>query len=1382
MVNTIGEMDKVGLTKSQLLIWTGQELSPNAPLYNTAFTFEFEGNINVSHFKQAFQRLIGQSDILRTVFLLEQGMPYQKVLPFLEYELQVLDWSDHPDIDLLAWSSERCQIIFDVAKCSFESLLIKRSPNHYIWYLNQHHLNTDAWSVMVLYNKLADNYQRSLAGNLDEATMLPKFRDYIEYENSLNQNQATAFWKDKLTQFSNPPKLYGRKNVGATSQSERTRVQLSTAFSEKLIELTKEKDIRGWTKDLSLFNIFATCLFAYLYRVSGEQKITIGTPSHNRPNPAFRKTAGVFIEFFPFSVEVDPMDSFGSLFQKVKIEANNFLKYAQSGASSPDLSRSFNVVLNYIKIDFPDFNGIPKKTEWLHPGHCDPRHHMRLHVTNFDENRGIQLSFDLNQEVFEQEGQTIVPQHFEAILQAMVNDRSQLIDSVNLISDSERKLLLEDFNGVWEPSQKIPGVLDLFELNVNENPNATALIYSNKSMSYEDLNKRTNQICHFLLKEGIGKGDRIAVFLKRSPHLISTILGILKSGATYVPIATDYPVERIKYMLEDSQSVMVFTEESFANGTSPIRSVPILTEDIQSMPVTDPRIVVDQNVPAYIMYTSGSTGRPKGVVISRNALNYYLYCAKKHYASFDIPKMPLFTSIGFDLTVTTLYLPLITGGTTFIYPEPESGPDLSILNVVKHKEINLLKLTPSHLRLIDGEIPADSGIRGMIVGGEDFKKALAEKVLQSSTEPISIYNEYGPTEATVGCVVYKFNPDDTKELDSVPIGQPFLGVGVYVLNSSLRPVPKGVPGELFIGGKGLADGYWNRLSLTEERFITNPFEEGELIYKTGDLVRLNDFGQLEYLGRIDQQVKLNGRRIELGEIEGAAMTHPDVTNATVVLQNRAQVVKEETIKHCSKCGLPSNYPNVEFDEHDVCNHCRSFDGYQQKIKKYFKSPHDLELIFQKAKEARMQSEYDCMMLLSGGKDSTYALAKLVEMGLRVLTFTLDNGFISEQAKDNIRRVVKTLGVDHVFGTTPAMNAIFVDSLQRHANVCNGCFKTIYTLSMKIALEKKIPFIVTGLSRGQFFETRLTEELFLKDDFDVDAIDKIILDARKAYHRVDDAVKRLLDVSIFDNDEVFEKVRFLDYYRYTDVSLEEMYQYLDQQLPWVRPTDTGRSTNCLINRLGIYVHKNKIGYSNYAFPYSWDVRVGHKTREASLDEINEVIEETEVKGMMEEIGYHWGEEQMAEENQLVLFYESSSNLLPVNLKNYLAQRLPQYMVPAGFTKLQEMPLTSNGKIDRKTLEEWNTSPIKAEQEYVPPGNEIEAMLCEIWSEVLYLKRVGVNDNFLELGGNSLTAIRLMSRVNEILGLDLPVNQIFENPSVGTLSTYIEDQISELLGED
>jgi acyl carrier protein len=333
------------------------------------------------------------------------------------------------------------------------------------------------------------------------------------------------------------------------------------------------------------------------------------------------------------------------------------------------------------------------------------------------------------------------------------------------------------------------------------------------------------------------------------------------------------------------------------------------------------------------------------------------------------------------------------------------------------------------------------------------------------------------------------------------------------------------------------------------------------------------------------------------------------------------------------------------------------------------------------------------------------------------------------------------------------------------------------LSTKVALEKKIPFIVTGLSRGQFFETRLTEELFRKDA--AETVDKTILEARKSYHRVDDAVKRLLDTSIFEEDSVFEKVQFLDFYRYFEISHEVMINFLARHLPWIRPTDTGRSTNCLINRVGIYVHKKERGFSNYAFPYSWDVRMGHKTREVSLDEINEVIDENEVNRILGEIGYI--SKNVDNEKNLVAYYTAETNIPDADLRNHLKNYLPDYMIPANFKYLESLPLTDNGKVDRKALRNLADFSKKQNTDYVAPETEFEEIISAIWSEVLQIEKIGVHDNFLELGGNSLAAIRITSRLKDAFDFDLPLNTIFEKPTVARLAEHIEKSILMMLEE-
>ena len=471
------------------------------------------------------------------------------------------------------------------------------------------------------------------------------------------------------------------------------------------------------------------------------------------------------------------------------------------------------------------------------------------------------------------------------------------------------------------------------------------------------------------------------------------------------------------------------------------------------------------------MYTSGSTGKPKGVQVSHGNLLNYVWWARTAYGGDAAITMPLYSSFGFDLTVTSMYLPLVSGGRIIVYPESE-GTDLTVRDVFADDRVDVVKLTPSHLAVLEPELLDSSTIRTLILGGEDLRTSVAQAVVESSRGRLEICNEYGPTETTVDSMLHRFDP--TRDSNgSVPLGRPIANTKIHILSEDSTPVPIGVVGEICVAGAGVAAGYLGRPDLTAERFVADPFQPGDRMYRTGDLARWQRPGVIEFLGRADDQVKIRGYRIELGEIESTLREHPSVGDVFIDRIESELQRTGATALGCVRCGLTSARPDARLDEDGVCGPCRFYDTHRADAERYWGTMHNLRAQFPE-KNARKGAAQDCVMLLSGGKDSTYALYQLVEMGLHPLVFTLDNGYISEEAKANIHRVVDDLGLELVMGTTPAMDEIFVDSLQRFSNVCQGCFKTVYTLAINLAAERGLRTIVTGLSRGQIFETRLAD--------------------------------------------------------------------------------------------------------------------------------------------------------------------------------------------------------------------------------------------------------------------------------------------------------------------
>ncbi|WP_394748817.1 amino acid adenylation domain-containing protein [Spongiimicrobium salis] len=1373
------------LTQSQLLLWAGQKLNPDTPLHNTAHSFDISGDIDFNIFSKAFQETIARTDALRTVFFEENGIPQQRIVPSIAFTPEYIDLSGEEDenaIQLIL--KERSKAHIAISERIFDAALFKINENRYIWFLNMHHMVTDAISATLVYKRVALLYKTIAEGSLAALSAFPTFSEYVAFEskqlNHEDLQDTVTYWNTKIQDLKEISNFYGirTKDVGTTST--RVTLKFGTERADKLRALIQQPELRSWTSNLTLFNIFATVYFVYLHRISGEKKIAIGAPAHNRLNKKIQETIGLFIEIFPVVSSLSEEDTFRTVLERMKLEANDYLRHAQPGMVTPEISGSFNTILNYINATFSDFNGIPMKSEWIHTDHIDITHQMRCHIVDFDDTGDIEVMFDLNHGVFNAELIERVPQHFLNVFDAFLEDMDQSIYQPSIITPEELQAGLTETQ--TEANDFVP-IIAQFQKQCEADASLNAVQFREEKISYGLLDQKSDALAVFLKNKGVVPGDKVALYLERSPEYLIGALAILKLGGTFIPIPSDQPDHRITYILEDSGSSLLLTTSNLIGNIDTGNAESILwnelRDEIEKIAEKPRYHATTAEDIAYMIYTSGSTGNPKGVLISNGAFFNYIAWAQHAYKNTEKYIFPLFTSIGFDLTITSTFLPLTTGGEIVVYKESDHGPDISLMEVLEENKVNSIKLTPSHLALIQGRTVSDSKLRTMIVGGEDFKTHIANAIQTSFGPTLKIYNEYGPTEATVGCIVSQY--DANKHLQaSVPIGNPIAGMQAYVLDSHKNMVPTGVIGELYMGGLGLANGYANLPDLVQEKFVDNPFVKGTKMYHTGDLVRMNEAGEYEYLGRADEQIKLRGFRIELPDIESNLANHELVDNCAVVLIESKQSIPEDEVFNCVRCGLPSNFPNTDFDEEGVCHVCNAFDEYEERAQRYFKTLDDLKAILM-ADDLDPEREYDCLSLLSGGKDSTYILAQLKRMGLKVLAFTLDNGYISTQAKDNIDNIVSKMGIDHVYGTTEHMNKIFVDSLHRFKNVCDGCFKTIYTLSTKIALEKKIPFVVTGLSRGQFFETRLTEELFRDKDADASQIDDTILEARKLYHQEEDAVKTLLDTSDFEDDSTFEKVQFVDFFRYTDVSLEEMIRDLEDEIGWRRPTDTGRSTNCLINQVGIYVHKKQKGYSNYSFPYSWDVRMGHKTRQETLDEINEYIYEDEVKRIMKEIGYEEPGETELNQQRLVGYYTGDSRVPSKELAEHLRNELPEYMVPTHFKYVEELPLTSNGKVDKATLKRLNLTQLDLDTPFVAPEGEIEELLAAIWKEVLRLDQVGTQDDFIALGGHSLAAIRVTARINEEFEMNLPLNKIFELPTIGEYAAHIEATIIALMEE-
>ena len=470
----------------------------------------------------------------------------------------------------------------------------------------------------------------------------------------------------------------------------------------------------------------------------------------------------------------------------------------------------------------------------------------------------------------------------------MANDSTKTGPEIpTTLNGAEREQVLYGWNDTRADYPNVC-VHELFEQQVERDPDAVAVVFQGRRLSYRELNQRANQVAHYLRKRGVGPEVLVGVSLQRSPEMVIALLGVWKAGGAYVPLDPAYPAERLAFMVSDAAVRVLLTQESCKHLFPSVGDKAVcLDSDWSLIAGESPDNLGADAKPAnlaYVMYTSGSTGKPKGAMILHGGLVNYLTWAIKAYGARAGGSVPVHSSISFDLTVTSLYPALLAGGQVELLPEDVGAQNL-LAALRQTKNRSLVKITPAHLELLSQQLTPEEAAgmtQTFVIGGENL---LAEslRLWRQAAPATRLINEYGPTETVVGCCVYEVQPEDPQN-GSVPIGRPIANTQLYVLDSNLQPVAPGVMGELYIGGDGVARGYLNRPELTQERFLTDPFSgrNGARLYKTGDLARYRPDGILEYLGRVDNQVKVRGYRIELGEIEATLAGHPAVQSCVVL--------------------------------------------------------------------------------------------------------------------------------------------------------------------------------------------------------------------------------------------------------------------------------------------------------------------------------------------------------------------------------------------------------------------------------------------------------------------------------------------------------------------
>ncbi len=864
-----------------------QETNKTSTAYNVPVAFEALSNIDIDLLKTCIRKLIGRYDVLRSSFFQEGERAFMKIHSDIDFQLNLpkADFSDSGIIASLITP-------FDLTEPGlFRVFLIQRDAGKSVLLFDFHHIIMDGVSISLLIEELIQLYQ---VGQLEQPAA--QYSDFLRWSQNhqKSENLATRrqYWvnelKGELPLLEMP--LDQPRPRQFVHKGEKVEFAIGKVKSGKLRAFSKKHGCSMHTLMFAFYNIL-------LHKYTGQKEFIIGIPVTVRNHPDVNRTMGMFVNNLPIRVQINPKESFEVLLGKLMDLIGNALLndypfdfMLDDIEVQRDLSRNplFDTMFLYQNMDLPESGD---KALQLNPLFINPK------VSKFDISQEVfdngsaplTYSFEYATSLFNPETIQRLADHFDTLLdRVLINPLTKIAD-ISLLSVKEYEQQVFDFN---DTRQKYPdqSVLDVIDVRTSESPDSTAIVYNKEKISFKELSRRSASVAKMLKAGGVKKGDVVAVFLDRSPELISGILGIMKAGGTYLPVDISLPQKRVSYLLSHSQCKWVIAKEIYKAELSEsidlgarafaIDQLALIAEQEEIKHEIDPSNL------AYLLYTSGTTGKPKGVKVSHKALHNYSSWAATEYVGDTSGSFPLFTSISFDLTLTSIFTPLVTGNAIVIYNEEAHDHEHAVVRAVRDNRVDIIKLTPSHLRLLRDIDLSDLGeirLQKMIVGGESFDAALAREINEKFKGKLEIFNEYGPTEATVGCMIHQFDPKDLSL--TVPVGVPAANTEIYLLDEHLHPVPTGIKGEIYIAGSGLASGYLFDQALTAETFIPNPFVENERMYKTGDLAKRLDNGVLEYLGRVDEQIKVNGYRIEPDEINYYLRQYPDVTDSVVEVRN-----------------------------------------------------------------------------------------------------------------------------------------------------------------------------------------------------------------------------------------------------------------------------------------------------------------------------------------------------------------------------------------------------------------------------------------------------------------------------------------------------------------
>jgi amino acid adenylation domain-containing protein len=1338
------------LSFSQQRLWFLSQLDPTSPLYNVPEAVELKGPLNVAALEQSLNEIIRRHDALRTVFNVVDRQPVQVCAPSRHLTVKIVDISHLPRA-----SGEACarRLLEAEARRPFDlshdlllrATLVRLDREHHWAILTLHHIVADGWSMGVLIGETAALYQAFAQGKVSPLPELSiQYTDYTHWQREWMQgaqlDSQLEYWKQQLA---DTPPLQFPSDRPRSAQTTLNGARLNFTIPQALGDAVKRlSDSEGVTLFMTLLAAFKVLL----YRYTQQDDIAVGSAIANRHHGQTENLIGFFLNILVLRTNVSGTLTFRELLQRVREVALGayehqdlpFDKLVEELQPERHLNRNplFQVVFAVHSGLAPVLSLYQLRTQRLTATSQTSKYDFSLEFVNTENELTGFLEYST--ELFDAKTIERLLAHYQTLLESIVRNPTQSVARLELLPRQERRQLL-DLND--DRTYAVEHCLhELVAAQAERTPHAIALNFEDQFITYRELDYRANQLAHYLRTLGVGPDVLVSIFMERSVEMVIGLLGVLKAGGAYVPIDPTYPSDRVSFILEDTAAPVLLTQTSLASVLPPHTARVVCLDEQREDLITEPLTVnVSPDNLAYIIYTSGSTGKPKGVMVTHRNVCRLFTATEKSFAFNEGDVWTLFHSYAFDFSVWEMWGALLYGGRLVIVPYWVSRSPDAFYEMLIRERVTVLNQTPSAFRQLcqidqvsTHEVQQSLALRLVIFGGEalDFE-SLRQWFRDHGDEQPQLVNMYGITETTVHVTEKRVRAVDLTANTGSLIGRPISDLRGYVLDQHMELLPAGVPGELYVGGAGVARGYLWRPALSAERFVPDPFSRtpGARLYRTGDLVRYRG-EELEYLGRVDQQVKIRGFRIEPGEIESALEQHAEVREAVVIASEDVP-------------GEPRLIAYVVPDQ----NYGEAVDSAELTAEQVAQ----WEMVFNE-NYSQPSSQPDPTFNITGWNNS-YTGLPLAEEEMRewldqtvdrilslrpqnVLEIGCGTGLLLFRIAPHCTRYVATdfspIALDYIQQTLSLRNENLpqLELLQRRADNFDGIGEGTFDLVVLNSVVQYFPSMeyLVRVIEGAVKVVKPGGSIFIGDVRSLPLLE--------AFHR---------SVQLHQAPESLPEAQLE----------QRVKRHMAQEEELIIDPDFFSALQKEFSRIGDVRVLSKQGrYQNEMTQFRYDVilRVG------------------EALGTQPESNGHFKPWARYANNPLEGRF--ARRLVP-KLRSFLHEQLPDYMVPSAFVLMDAMPLTPHGKINRRALPAPEQARPELEDIYVAPRTHAEKELAAMFAHVLGVTQIGLHDNFFDLGGHSLLATQLLSRIRETFSdREITLRHIFESPTVAGLAQQIE----------